>query len=163
MGTNLNAYGTVGIFKNSSQTLHSNYITSGYRETTYRANGAGFLTVVMTCLYFTSNTGWRELDAYFTASATTGGVTHAISVPQVAYSGSPQPKNQMSVPVAKGDTVKVSLTNTRLSGGQGNGYFSVYWTPLGGGPNLTQAAAADIPATEEEEVLETFYSEEEVG
>ncbi|MFE6741597.1 hypothetical protein [Streptomyces tubercidicus] len=162
-GTNLNAYGTVGIFKNSSQRLHANYISSGFRETTYRANGAGFLTVVMTCLYFTSNTGWRELNAYFTASATTAGVTHTISVPQVAFSGSPQPNNQMSVPVAKGDTVKVSLTNTKLSGGVGNGYFSVYWTPLGGGPNLTQVAAADIPETEEEQVLETFYSEEEVG
>ncbi|MFI1156227.1 hypothetical protein [Streptomyces sioyaensis] len=161
-GTNLNAYGAVGIFKNSSQTLHSNYITSGFRETTYRANGDGFLTVVMTCLYFTSNTGWRELNAYFTAQATTAGVTHSISVPQVTFSGSPQSKNQMSVPVAKGGTVKVSLDNTRLSGGQGNGYFSVYWTPLGGGPNLTQAAAADMQEQEEadeEEVPETFFSD----
>ena len=161
-GTNLNAYGAVGIFKNSSQTLHSNYITSGFRETTYRANGDGFLTVVMTCLYFTSNTGWRELNAYFSAYATTAGVTHGISVPQVAFSGSPQAKNQMSVPVAKGGTVKVSLDNTRLSGGQGNGFFSVYWTPLGGGPNLTQVAAADMPEQEEadeEEVPETFFSD----
>ncbi|MGW8556854.1 hypothetical protein [Streptomyces tubercidicus] len=162
-GTNLNAYGTVGIFKNSSQRLHANYISNGFRETTYRANGAGFLTVVMTCLSFTSNTGWRELNAYYTASVTTGGVHHEISVPQVAYSGSPQPKNQMSVPVAKGDTVKVSLNNTQLPGGEGAGYLSVDWTPLGGGPNLTRAAAADIPEAEEEEVLETFCSDEEAG
>lgn len=155
-GTHLNAYGAVGIFKNSSQTLHSNYITAGFRETTYRADGAGFLTVVLTCLSFTSNTGWRELNAYFTAQATTAGVTHAISVPQVTFSGSPQSKNQMSVPVAKGGNVKVSLTNTKLPGGEGNGYFSVYWTPLGGGPNLTQVAAADIPEPAEDEVLETF-------
>ncbi|MEV5484878.1 MULTISPECIES: hypothetical protein [Streptomyces] len=161
-GTHLNAYGTVGIFKNSSQTLHSNYISSGFPTTTYQANGAGFLTVVMTCLYFTSNTGWRELNAYFTAQATTAGVTHSISVPQVTFSGSPQSKNQMSVPVAKGGTVKVSLDNTKLSGGQGNGYFSVYWTPLGGGPNLTQVAAADMPEQDEAaeaEVPETFFSD----
>ncbi|WP_432001475.1 hypothetical protein [Streptomyces sioyaensis] len=161
-GTNLNAYGAVGIFKNSSQTLHSNYISSGFRETTYRADGAGFLTVRLTCLYFTSNTGWRELNAYFTAEATTAGVTHSISVPQVTFSGSPSSTNQMSVPVAKGGTVKVSLNNTKLPNGAGNGFISVYWTPLGGGPNLTQVAAADMPEedeTAEEEVFEIFTAD----
>ncbi|MFD9209701.1 hypothetical protein ACFVZM_25940 [Streptomyces sioyaensis] len=161
-GTNLNAYGTVGIFKNSSQTLHSNYISSGFPETTYRADGAGFLTVRLTCLYFTDNTGGRELNAYFTAQATTAGVTHSISVPQVTFTGSPSSTNQMSVPVAMGGTVKVSLDNTKLPNGAGNGYISVYWTPLGGGPNLTQVAAADMPEqdeTAEEEVFETFTAD----
>ncbi|MEU5544990.1 hypothetical protein AB0G85_21730 [Streptomyces sioyaensis] len=158
-GTHLNAYGTVGIFKNSSQTLHSNYISSGFRETTYRADGAGFLTVVMTCLVYTTSTDFRELDAYFTAQATTAGVTHSISVPQAWFKDSPQPKNEMCVPVAKGGTVKVSLANTRLPNGEGNGYLSVYWTPLGGGPNLMQAAAADLPEPDEEEVLETFSAD----
>ncbi|GLW16633.1 hypothetical protein Stsp01_33760 [Streptomyces sp. NBRC 13847] len=164
-GTNLNAFGTVGIFKNSSQTLHANYIKAGYRETTYRANGDGFLTVVMTCLYFTSNSGWRELNAYFTAQATTAGLTHAISVPQVAFSGSRQPKSQMSVPVAKGGTVKVSLDNAPISGGVGDGYFSVHWTPLGGGPNLALATAAEIAEHDQQngpdqaEVPETFTSD----
>ncbi|MEX2969517.1 hypothetical protein [Streptomyces sp. C184] len=161
-GTNLNAYGTVGIFKNSSQTLHSNYIRFGYRETTYRANGDGFLTLALTCLYYTSNNGWRELNAYFTANATTAGVTRGISVPQVQFDRSRQASSQMSVPVAKGGTVKVSLDNTKLPNGAGDGYFSVYWTPLGGGPNLTQVAAADMPEqdeTAEEEVFETFTAD----
>ncbi|GAA2613696.1 hypothetical protein [Streptomyces tubercidicus] len=164
-GTNLNAYGTVGIIKNGVQALHSGYISSGFRETTYRANGDGFLTLVLQCLVYSPYNGWQALNSYFTAYATTAGVTRGISVPQVQVQGSRPASSQMSVPVAKGGTVKVSLDSAPISGGGGNGYFSVYWTPLGGGPNLTQATAAEIAEQEEQdekngsdraEVPETF-------
>ncbi|MEV7468455.1 hypothetical protein AB0O20_18415 [Streptomyces kronopolitis] len=164
-GTNLNAYGAVGILKNSSQTLHSHYISQGYRETTYRADGDGFLTLVLKCLVYTPYNDWQELNAYFTAYATTAGVTRGISVPQMQVQGSRQVTSQMSVPVAKGGTVKVSLDSAPTPGGTGNGFFSVYWTPLGGGPNLTPATAAEIAEHDEQngsdraEVPETFTSD----
>ncbi|WP_345199039.1 hypothetical protein, partial [Streptomyces lavendulae] len=142
---NFNAYGPVSLFKKDNrQLLWDQNILTNFGTKTYRADGDGLLTARVWSGRWDSNVVAPELDSYFTVFATSASVSQAATVAQSIRQGSPIPYSSFCLPVAKGNTVTVQLANSRPSGagGENGGRLWLFWTPLGGGPNLVQVATS---------------------
>ncbi|MFK0202478.1 hypothetical protein [Streptomyces lavendulae] len=151
---NFNAYGPVSLFKKSNrQLLWDQNILTNFGTKTYRADGDGLLTARVWSAREDSNVNAPELDSYFTVFATSAEVAQAATVAQSIRQGSPIPYSSFCLPVAKGNTVTVTLANSKPAGAGGgnNGKLWLFWTPLGGGPNLVQVATST--QAEEQEVI----------
>ncbi|MEW1660997.1 hypothetical protein [Streptomyces sp. NPDC093707] len=132
----LSSYGPTTLFGFTAYPKHSGYLGGSGGQWTYTAPTDGFIVASVTSLTAEADPNVRENSAYWQINVNVStGVSYGTAVPQGYYDQGAGPSNSLTAPVPYGQTVTVTIEDPKC--GNGSGYATIYWLPIGGSQDLS--------------------------